>query len=169
MARPLNDEIQDLIAQNLVEEVPGNTFSGSVRNMDQDPLDVNDEFVIPKDYKVVRTAITPGGKLQEFTLVTVTNSVTGVTRNIRFFPNQLAKTIYPIVDGKRGNKVKTKGNVAEEYQRYVEKGPGGIDEAMKAFAESGKKIRITEKVSYETNAYQSSDIVSTNIFKYEWA
>ena len=47
MARPVEEELQDLLASGQVTEAPDNKFGKSVRNVDQDPLDENDEFVLP--------------------------------------------------------------------------------------------------------------------------
>lgn len=172
MARPVEDEIQDLLNQGQVTEVADNKFGKSVRNVDQDPLDENDEFVIPENYRVLQAPLTTGGDPQKFILIPVKNAVTGVTRNIRFFPNQLAKVVYPIVNGKREPKVKTIGDAALMYQTFADKGQDGMDLAMAALAaecKAGKKIRITAKTTYKTNAYQSSEIIDTNIFKYDFA
>jgi hypothetical protein len=170
MARPIDEEVQDLIAKGQVTEVADNKFGKRVRNVDQDPLDVNDEFIIPEQYRVIQAPITAGGDPQRFILVAVTNAVTGVTRNIRFFPNQLAKVVYPIVNGKREQKVKTTGSAALMYQAFADKGDDGMDLAMAALVDAcknGKKIRITAKTPYRTTAYQSTEEIDTNIFTYD--
>ena len=89
MARSVEQEINDLLKSGQVTAVADNKFGKRVRNVDQDPLDEGDQFTIPADYKVLQAPITQGGDPQKFILITVTNKNTGVTRNIRFFPNQL--------------------------------------------------------------------------------
>lgn len=170
MARPVEDEIRDLVTSGQVTEVADNKFGKRVRNVDQDPLDVNDEFIIPEVYKVLQAPLTKGGEPQKFILIPVTNTVTGVVRNIRFFPNQLAKIVFPIVNGRREAKVKTVGSAAELYQKFADQGDEGMDNAMAALAaecKAGKKIRITAKTLYRTTAFQSTEEIDTNIFTYD--
>lgn len=171
MARSVDQEILDLVRSGQVTEVVDNKFGKRVRNVDQDPLDVGDQFVIPVNYKVLEAPITTGGDPQRFILIPVTNKHTGVTRNVRFFPNQLAKVIYPIVNGKRESKVKTKGTAALEYQKFADEGDDGMDKAMQSLGAkcaSGSKIEITAKVPYKTNAYQSTEEITTNLFTYDF-
>lgn len=171
MARPINEEIQDLLQGGQVTERLGNKWGKAVRNVDQDPLDVNDEFSIPETYKILETALSPGGDPQAFILIPVRNTVTGVERNMRFFPNQLAKVVYPIVNGKRDGKVKTQGTAAQLYQTFAVNGNDGMDLAMAALSQeckNGKKIRVTAKQTYRTTAYQSSQEVDTNVFTYDF-
>ena len=166
MARSVEQEINDLLKGGQVTAVADNKFGKRVRNVDQDPLDEGDQFTIPADYKVLQAPITQGGDPQKFILIPVTNKNTGVTRNIRFFPNQLAKVIYPIVNGKREAKVKTKGTAALEYQKFADQGDEGMDNAVKALV--GRKIEITAKVPYKTNAFQSTEEITTSLFTYDF-
>lgn len=167
MARSVDQEINDLLKSGQVTAVADNKFGKRVRNVDQDPLDVGDQFVIPADYKVLQAPLTVGGDPQKFILIPVVNKNTGVTRNIRFFPNQLAKVIYPIVNGKREAKVKTVGSAALEYQKFADQGEEGMDNAVKALV--GRKIEVTAKTLYTTTAYQSTEEVPTNLFTYDFA
>lgn len=167
MARSVEQEIGDLLKSGQVTAVADNKFGKRVRNVDQDPLDEGDQFVIPADYKVLQAPLTQGGDPQKFILIPVTNKNTGVTRNIRFFPNQLAKVVYPIVNGKREAKVKTTGSAALEYQKFADQGDEGMDNAVKALV--GRKIEITAKVPYKTNAFQSTEEITTNLFTYDFA
>lgn len=167
MARNPKDEARDLIQAGLAVKVVDNKFGKRVRNVDQDPMDVNDEFTIPADYEVLEAPITTGGDPVKFILIPITNAVTGITRNFRFFPNMLAKVIYPIVNGKRDGKVKTVGSAALEYQKFADRGEDGMDEAMKALV--GRKIRITAKTQYTVTEYGTTNEVPTNIFTYDFA
>lgn len=171
MARSVDQETQDLLKSGQVTEVADNKFGKRVRNVDQDPLDVGDQFVIPTVYKVLQAPITTGGDPQKFILIPVTNKNTGVTRNIRFYPNQLAKVVYPIINGKREAKVKTGGTAALEYQKFADEGDDGMDLAMQALGAkctAGSKIEITSKTPYTTNVYQSTEETTTNIFTYDF-
>lgn len=166
MARSAQDELQDLINSGSVTKVNDNKFGSRVRNVDQDPMDVNDEFVIPQDYTVVQAPITTGGDPVKFILIPLTNCKTGITRNFRFFPNMLAKVVYPIVNGKREGKIKTSGTAAKAYQQFADQGDEGMDNAVKALV--GKKIRVTNKQTYLTTEYGSTKEVNTNIYTYDF-
>lgn len=166
MARSAKDEALDLIKSGLATKAANNLFGKRVRNVDQDPMDVNDEFTIPADYEVLLTSIN-GSDPTPFILVPLSNPVTGITRNFRFFPNMLAKTIYPIVNGKREAKVKTVGSAALEYQKFADQGDEGMDNAVKALV--GRKIRITAKTPYTVLEYGTTNEVPTNIYTYDFA
>jgi hypothetical protein len=166
MARSAKDEALDLIKSGLATRAANNLFGKRVRNVDQDPMDVNDEFTIPADYEVLLTSIN-GSDPTPFILIPLSNPVTGITRNFRFFPNMLAKTIYPIVNGKRENKVKTVGSAALEYQKFADQGDEGMDNAVKALV--GRKIRITAKTPYTVLEYGTTNEVPTNIYTYDFA
>lgn len=167
MARDAKAELQDLINSGAVVKVAGNKFGKRVRNVDQDPMDVNDEFVIPADYEVVEAPIVAGGDPQKFILIPITNAITKVTRNFRFFPNMLAKVVYPIINGKRDGKVKTQGTAALEYQKFADQGDEGMDNAVQALV--GKKIRVTAKTPYTVTEYGTNNETITNIFTYDFA
>lgn len=166
MARPVDEEVLDLVKSGQATEVADNKFGKRVRNVDQDPLDEGDQFIIPAAYKVLQAPITAGDDPVKFILVPVTNKHTGVTRNIRFFPNQLAKVIFPIVNGKMEAKVKTGGTAAKEYQKFSDQGDEGMDNAMKALA--GRQIEITSKTPYTVYAFRSTEETTTNIFTYDF-
>lgn len=166
MARALNDEVQDLVNSGQATQRQGNKFGQRVRNVDQDPLDVGDQFVIPANYVVLEAPITQGGDPVAFILVTVTNKNTQVTRNVRFFPNQLAKVIYPIVNGVRQAKLKTKGSAAVFYQHYADQGADGMDNAVQAMV--GFPIEITAKTPYTVAEYSTGKEVPTALYQYDW-
>jgi hypothetical protein len=166
MARSAKEEMQDLIQNGQAVAVADNKFGKRVRNVDQDPMDVNDVFEIPADFQVLEAPITAGGDPVKFILIPITNEKTGVTRNFRFFPNMLAKVVYPIINGKREGKVKTLGTAAKAYQAFADKGNEGMDEAVAALV--GKKIRVTAKQTYLTTEYGSTKEVNTNIYTYDF-
>ena len=171
MARTVDQEINDLLQSGQVTEVADNKFGKAVRNVDQDPLDVGDQFEIKAGFKILQAAIVKGGDPQKFILVPVTNKNTQVTRNIRIFPNQFAKILYPIVNGKRQAKVKTVGSAAEMYQKFADSGLEGQDLAMAALAQKcaeGFVIEVTAKTPYRVLKYQSTEETDGSLFTYEF-
>ena len=166
MARTIADETLDLLATGQVTKVADNKFNKAVRNIDQDPIDVDDEFVIPANYEVLQMSIN-GSDPVPFILVQMTNTRTNVTRNIRFFPNMLAKIVFPIVNGQTQPKVKTVGSAALEYQKFADKGNTGMDEAVQALV--GRKIRISAKTPYTVKEYGTGNEVTTNLYTYDFA
>lgn len=166
MARSAKEELQDLLNSGQVQPVADNKFGKRVRNVDQDPMDKDDVFEIPADYKVVEAPLVAGGEPQKFILIPITNEKSGVTRNFRFFPNMLAKVVYPIVNGKREGKIKTTGSAAKAYQQFADQGEEGMDNAVQALV--GKKIRVADKQTYLTTEYGSTKEVNTNIYTYDF-
>lgn len=166
MARSAKDEAQDLVKAGLATRAANNKFGKRVRNIDQDPMDIGDVFTIPADYEVLEQSINDSDPVP-FILVPIKNKNTGVERNFRFFPNMLAKAIYPIVNGRREAKVKTVGSAALEYQKFADQGDEGMDNAVKALV--GRPIEITAKTQYIVQEYGTTNEVPTNIFTYDFA
>lgn len=160
-------EIQDMIAAGEAVAVENNKFvdangnPAKVRSMEStnDPLEVGDEITIPADYKVI------GVKIGEGTYpctVAEVKSADGSERNMRFFPNSLAKNITPIDgEGRRMPKVKTTGTVASWYA-----GKNTIDEAMAELA--GKTIKVVGKETYTIKDYTTKENRTTSVFSYDW-
>lgn len=165
MARSAKDEAQDLVKAGLATRAANNKFGKRVRNVDQDPMDIGDVFTIPADYEVLEQSIN-GSDPTPFILVPIKNKNTGVERNFRFFPNMLAKAIYPIVNGRREQKVKTVGSAALEYQKFADQGDEGMDNAVKALV--GRPIEITAKTQYIVQEFGTTNEVPTNIFTYDF-
>ena len=165
LAQSILDEINN--SKGAVIEAEGNKFNQSVRNMDAgDPLTVGDVITIPtgNDYKVLQTKLNPqdpNARLVPFIMVEVNNEDTGTSRNMRFFPNQLAKIVFPVgSDGKRLPKVKTTGTATKEYTSHAT-----IDEAMEAL--KGKQIKVTKDDVYQTLRFGDNAIVNTHIYNYD--
>lgn len=162
------------IAQEIAEMVNGgasvvenNKFANAdgtplkVRNMDStnDPLEIGDEITIPTDYKVVLTKI---GENSYPCTVAEVKSTDGSERNMRFFPNSLAKNIIPLdAENKRMPKVKTSGKVAEWYAGF-----DNVDDAMRELA--GKTIKVVAKETYNVRDYTTKEIRSTSVYGYDW-
>lgn len=166
MARSAKDETKDLVQSGQATRAANNKFGRRVRNVDQDPMDVGDVFTVPADFEVLEQSIN-GSDPVPFILVPIKNKNTGVERNFRFFPNMLAKTVYPIVNGRRETKVKTVGTAALEYQKFADQGDEGMDNAVKALV--GRPIEITAKVQYTVQEYGTTNEVPTNIYTYDFA
>ena len=160
-------EIQEMVAAGDATGVADDKFSGAdgaplkVRSMEStnDPLEVGDEITIPTDYKVIAVKIGEGS--YPCTVAEV-KSADGSERNMRFFPNSLAKNITPIdAEGRRMPKVKTTGAVASWYSQK-----DTVDEAMKELA--GKTLVVAAKTVYSIRDYNTKEIRQTGIYQYEW-
>lgn len=163
LAQSILDEINN--SDGKVTVVEDNKFNKAVRNMDAgDPLSVDDVITIPTEFKVLQVNLTPDAKtptMALFIMVEVKNEVTGAERNMRFFPNQLAKIVFPVdADGKRLPKVKTTGTATKEYTSYAT-----IDDAMEAL--KGKQIKVTKDDVYQTLRFGDNAIVNTHIYNYD--
>lgn len=159
----LDEAIQKEL-DNGVKEVAGNKFNKPVRNMDAgDPLSVGDVIIIPENYRVLQVVLStaPDAKPVPFIMVEVKNEDTKTERTMRFFPNQLAKVVFPVdADGKRLPKVKTTGSATKEYTSYAT-----IDEAMEAL--KGKQIKVTKDDVYQTLRFGDNAIVNTHVYNYD--
>lgn len=159
-------EIQEMINGGATA-VEGNKFMDAdgnalkVRNMDStnDPLEIGDEITIPTDYKVV---LTPIGESKYPCTIAEVKAADGSERNMRFFPNSLAKNVIPLdAEGKRMPKVKTTGAVAAWYAEQ-----DTVDAAMAHLA--GKTIVVTGKQTYSVKQYNSDEVRNTSVYTYEW-
>lgn len=159
----LADAIDNEI-NNGVQVAEGNKFNKPVRNMDAgDPLSVGDVITIPKEYKVLKVVLStaPDAEPVPFIMVEVKNEVTGAERNMRFFPNQLAKIVFPVdKDGKRLPKVKTTGSASKKFTSFQ-----NVDDAMKELA--GYQIKVTKDDVYQTLRFGDNAIVNTHIYNYD--
>lgn len=161
----VNVEIENLVAAGDVvvengkfEDADGNAIR--IRNMEStnDPLEVGDEITIPADYKVLKTKINDTTAL--YTIAEV-HSKDGSDRNMRFFPNSLAKVAYPVDENKKSlPKVKTSGNVAEWAQGKT------LDEVVKGLV--GRTFVVSAKDGYRCKEYQKETTHNVNIYGYTW-
>ena len=146
----LATEIAEAIAAGAVAQ-PDNKFVDAngqpikVRSMEStyDPLEVGDVLTIPTDY-----------------IYCTVKSADGSERNFRFFPNSLCKSITPIVDGKRGAKVKTSGTATDLY-RTVDT----VDEALALL--KGKSIKVTAASVHTVRDYTTRELRDTHIYQYD--
>lgn len=168
MKKNIATEIQEMVAAGDATVVADNKFTDAngnpakVRNMDSinDPLEIGDQITIPADFKVLSVKIGEGSF--PCTMAEV-KSLDGGERNMRFFPNSLAKIVLPVDEqGKRMPKVKTTGTVANWYA-----GQDTIDAAMAGLA--GKTIKVVGKETYSYRDYNTKEIRQTSVFSYEWA
>lgn len=161
--RSYKEEILDL--EKLGVKNVGTSFGDArVRNVDNDPMDVNDVFTIPEKYDVLSTTL--DGREIQFILLPIKNEKTGVERYFRFFPNQLAKFVFA-KNNDQTMRVKTEGTAAKAYQEFAQKDGATIDTALKALA--GKPIKITDKQAYTVNKFGSiTETTITNIYTYDF-
>lgn len=148
-----------VVENNKFLDADGNALR--VRSMEStnDPLEVGDEITIPTDYKVLQTKINDNAA---YYVVAEVHSADGSERNMRFFPNSLAKVAYPVdANGKRLAKVKTTGNVAEWFS-----GMKTLDEAMNGL--KGKTFVVTSKDGYTCKEYQKETTHNVNVYGYNW-
>ena len=134
-----------------------------VRSMEStyDPLQVGDLLTIPTDFTVLLVKFSDAADAQAYPCIYCTvKSTDGSERNFRFFPNSLVKTIIPIVDGKRGAKVKTKGTATDLYHSFTT-----VDEAIAAL--KGKTIRVASEEVHTVRDYQTKELRDTHIYTYD--
>lgn len=161
--RSYEAELQDLTKLG-VKKMGASFGDARVRNVDNDPMDVDDVFEIPKKYDVLSTTL--DGREIQFILLPIKNEKTGVERYFRFFPNQLAKFIFA-KNNDQTMKVKTPGSAALAYQEFATKDGATIDAALAALA--GKPIKITAKQAYTVNKFGSTtETTTTNIYTYDF-
>lgn len=160
-------EIQELVAAGEATVVADNKFVGSdgapakVRSMEStnDPLEVGDEITIPEDYQVIAVKIGEGNYP---CVMAEVKSADGSERNMRFFPNSLAKNITPVDgEGRRMPKVKTTGTVASWYA-----GQDTVDNAMQGL--KGKTLVVKGKTVHSYRDYNTKEIRQTGIYQYDW-
>lgn len=169
----LSDEIAAVIASGAATKVEGNKFVTAdgqplqIRSMESvsDPLEVGDVITIPTDYQVLSM---PVGDTQACFIYAECKCADGSERNIRFFPNSLAKVYFPLDENRRRMpKVKTGGAVAHWLADCQAAGKT-MDDAMKELA--GKKIKVSAKDAYTVFKYQSTtETQTTNAYTYDWA
>lgn len=160
-------EIQELVNAGEATIVADNKFvdangnPAKVRSMEStnDPLEAGDEITIPTDYQVINVKIGEGSYP---CIMAEVKAADGSERNMRFFPNSLAKNITPVDNnGKRMPKVKTAGEVAQWYQTQE-----SVDAAMNAL--KGKTIVVKDVQTYSVKDYQTKEIRNTRICEYGW-
>lgn len=155
---------KELTVQGVSKNEAGK-FNMPVRNMDlNDPLEEGDVISIPTDYEILNVIIdatNPEAKPVPFIMVEVVNEVKGTEKNMRFFPNQLAKIVFPVdEEGKRMPKVKTTGTAAKHYATFQD-----ADTAMESL--KGKKIKVVKDSVYRTERYSDKAIVNTHVYQYD--
>lgn len=167
MKKTIANEIQEMlnsgatmVESNKFENADGTPMK--VRSMEglNDPLEVGDKVTVPEDFKVI--AVDINGNKCPCTIAEV-KAKDGSERNMRFFPNSLAKNFNPVDEnGNRMPKVKTGGPVAKWYQEQE-----SVDVAMNTL--KNKPIVVLAVNTYKTKDYTSGEIRSTRVYEYGWA
>lgn len=167
LAVAIENEINN--SNGMITRNEGGKFNLPVRNMDfGDPYEEGDVITIPENFDILNIVIDENRKGADgkpistpFIMVEVVNEKTGAEKNMRFFPNQLAKVVFPVDEnGKRLPKVKTTGTAAKHFATFQD-----VDAAMDDL--KGKKIAITKDDTYQTLRYGTTDIVRTHVYQYD--
>ena len=159
----LVDAIAAQVKMDGVTVVEGGKFGTAIRNMDAgDRLAEGETIEIPEEYQVLATKLSDAEDAQAvpFIMVTIINK-DGAERASRFFPNSLAKVVFPVDEnGKRLPKVKTTGTAAVWYSKQQD-----VDAAMEAL--KGKKIKVIKETMYQAPGFNNGPIRNTYIYQYD--
>lgn len=169
------DEIAQMIAGGNVVKAVDNKFVSAdgqplaIRNMEstQDPLEVGDVISVPADFQVLTEQL--NGRPVSFIMAEV-KAADGSERNMRFFPNSLAKIAYPLDENRRRMaKVKTGGAVAQWVQGLLNEGKD-VNYLVSELA-GKKKIKVTAKTPYTVYRFgtNNTETQGTSIYSYDWA
>lgn len=134
-----------------------------VRQMDSDydPLEVGDVIHVPENYQVLLVKFHEDDeKSHPCIFVEVTRANDGGTRILRWFPNSLCKSINPIVDGKRGPRVKTTGTATDLFSSV-----DYVDDAIALL--KGKNIKVTASTVYTHKTRFTDGEQDTHIYQYD--
>lgn len=150
------------VAQAENKFVNSNGDAVRVRQMesDYDPLEVGDVLHIPTDYQVLLVKFNDADtEARPCIFINVTRS-DGSDRILRWFPNSLCKSIFPIVDGKRQARVKTTGTATALYSTK-----DTVDEALALL--KGKDIKVTASAVYTHKTRFTNGEQDTHIYQYD--
>lgn len=133
-----------------------------VRQMesDYDPLEVGDVLHIPENYQVILVKFNEEDEESHPCIFVECTRADGSPRILRWFPNSLCKSINPIVDGKRGPRVKTTGTATDLY-RTVDT----VDEGLALL--KGKDIKVTASAVYTHKTRFTNGEQDTHIYQYD--
>ena len=168
MKKTIAVEVAEAIA-NGSERVVDGSFKNSngepirVRSMESsyDPLEVGDRFTVPTTPEVLKMSINGSEEKYPYFFVEVVSS-DGSTRNYRFFPNSLVKSVVPIIDGKRGPRVKTRGTATDLFNSK-----DTVDEALALL--KGRTIVVASCNIVTVRDFNSKELRDTHIYEYNLA
>lgn len=161
--RSYDENLNAELAREGVEQVVA--FKGAVRNMDMgEPLAEGDIIHIPEDFtkKIFAAPIGTSNTKIAYMLLEITRKGSEERESFRFYPNMLAKVVYP-VDEERGvrlPKVKTTGTACEEFGKYAT-----IQEGMNAL--KGRDILVAKDTVYPTWRYGTKEVVDIHCYQYD--
>lgn len=142
------------------------SFKGAIRNMDMgEPLAEGDIIHIPEDFtgKIFEAPVGATTVKVGYMILEITRKGSEERESFRFYPNMLAKVVYP-VDSERGvrlPKVKTTGTACEEFCKHAT-----IQEGMEAL--KGRNILVSKDTVYPTWRYGTKEVVDTHCYQYDF-
>lgn len=168
MAKKLiQDEITAALAAGAVKQasfVASDGTSLKVRPMDSpyDPLEVGDVLHIPATFEVLGVKFDPNDPEEKpkSCIYVEVDCANGDTRNWRFFPNSLCKTVVPFVDGHNQAKVKSTGTAVALYCTRDD-----ANESMALLA--GKNIKVAASTVYTQKDRRTGELKDTHIYQYD--
>ncbi|MGM9534471.1 MAG: hypothetical protein ACI3VR_04440 [Intestinibacter sp.] len=133
---------KELERAELQGDVPVEKLSGAVRSIDFTGLELNDEFEIPADFKIMEHTFQGGSKAQYIKVVTSTGMVKD------FYPSTFTKgrLIYNDRNEPTADRDVTNGTAAEHWRTFVDP-----NEALQSIV--GKKMKVTETRSRKVRAF----------------
>ena len=147
---------KELERAELQGDVPVEKLSGAIRSIDFTGLELNDEFEIPADYKILEHTFQGGSKAQYIKVVTSTGMVKD------FYPSTFTKSrlIYNDKDEPTADRDVTGGTAAEHWRTFVDP-----NEALQSII--GKKMKVTESRLHKTRSFNGT-IVPTRFYNIDF-
>lgn len=133
-----------------------------VRQMesDYDPLEEGDVLHIPENYQVLMVKFNETDEEARPCIFIDVTRADGSPRVMRWFPNSLCKSIFPIVDGKRQARVKTTGTATALYSTV-----DTVDEGLALL--KGRDIKVTASAVYTHKTRFTNGEQDTHIYQYD--
>lgn len=128
-----------------------NGFTGAVRSLENNVLEVGDVLTIPEKLEVFEQKI--GDGVAQYIFAQLENG------NVKpFYPSTFTKqrTIYNEDGSSTNERVFTQGTAAEKFREY-----GSVQEGMEAL--KGKKIKVTDMKIVRTLRYGSTSLMNAQI------
>lgn len=137
-------------------DVPVEKLSGAIRSIDFTGLELNDEFKIPADYKIMEHTFQGGNKAQYIKVVTTTGMVKD------FYPSTFTKSrlVYNDKSEPTSEREVTSGTAAEHWRTFVDP-----NKALQSIV--GKKMKVTEVRVKKTRSFDGR-IMPSQFYKIDF-
>ena len=141
---------KELERAELQGDVPVEKLSGAIRSIDFTGLELNDEFEIPADYKIMEHTLQGRNKAQYIKVTTSTGSVKD------FYPSTFTKSrlIYNDKNEPTSEPDVTNGTAAEHWRTV-----GDPNEALQSII--GKKMKVTETRAKKIRGFNGGTQLTT--------